>query len=38
VASVTLPSFEMTYGLERLANVCRTSTTFSIDFNGGGVT
>jgi glycyl-tRNA synthetase alpha chain len=37
--SVVLPSFEMTYGLERLAMyVQNVENVFSIDFNGAGVT
>ncbi len=36
---VTLPSFEMTYGLERLAMYVQdVDNVFELDFNGGGVT
>ncbi len=36
---VTLPSFEMTYGLERLAMYVQdVENVFSLDFNGAGVT
>ena len=36
---VTLPSFEMTYGLERLAMYVQdVDNVFDLDFNGGGVT
>ena len=36
---VTLPSFEMTYGLERLAMYVQdVENVYDLDFNGAGVT